>query len=226
MSTMVLLLMPVTVHQSLCILHFETSSLCVVKLVAQFPARGLIWYVEAVTLSIVSVYIQFISNIIASYYLRIKVHFLCLHWEMKGHWSRVNLVKRKALLKGLHTTSFLSFPNANHKNWDSILIFMLKRQITPKIWKKHCQFFGHVTGVFHWKIFATVFLCFITGEWHRSVNIYVLCLLGGWHSWQVWLTKQDKHTSSGHLVSRGPRMSNVVILILRSQWLHQFLPFH
>ena len=37
----------------------------------------------------------------------------CFHWEMKGHWSRVNLVKCKALLKDLHATSVLSFPNAN-----------------------------------------------------------------------------------------------------------------
>ena len=32
-------------------------------------------------------------------YLRIKVQFFCLHLEMKGHWSRVNLVKREALHK-------------------------------------------------------------------------------------------------------------------------------
>ena len=48
-------------------------------------------------------------------HLRIEVHFFCLHWEMKGHWSRVNLVKREALLKDLHATSVLSFPNANKK---------------------------------------------------------------------------------------------------------------
>ena len=35
--------------------------------------------------------------------IRIDVHFFLLHWEMKGHWSRVNLVKR-------------SFPNANEKS--------------------------------------------------------------------------------------------------------------
>ena len=34
---------------------------------------------------------------------------------MKGHWSRVNLEKREALLKDLHATSVLSFPNANKK---------------------------------------------------------------------------------------------------------------
>ena len=34
---------------------------------------------------------------------------------MKGHWSRVNLVKREELLKDLHATSVLSFPNANKK---------------------------------------------------------------------------------------------------------------
>ena len=38
----------------------------------------------------------------------------CLHWEMKGHWSRqVKLVKQEALLKDLHATSVLAFPNAN-----------------------------------------------------------------------------------------------------------------
>ena len=34
---------------------------------------------------------------------------------MRGHWSSENLVKRKALLKDLHATSVLSFPNANKK---------------------------------------------------------------------------------------------------------------
>ena len=39
-----------------------------------------------------------------------------LHWEMKGHWSRVNIVKLEALLEDLHATSVLSFPNANEKS--------------------------------------------------------------------------------------------------------------
>ena len=30
-----------------------------------------------------------------------QVYFF-LHWEMTGHWSRVNLVKYEALLKDLH----------------------------------------------------------------------------------------------------------------------------
>ena len=30
-----------------------------------------------------------------------------------------------------------------------------------------------MTSFFHWKIFATVFLCFIAGECHRSVNISI-----------------------------------------------------
>ena len=47
--------------------------------------------------------------------LRIEVHFFWLHWEMNGHWSRVNLVKREALLKNLNATSVLSFPPANKK---------------------------------------------------------------------------------------------------------------
>ena len=48
-------------------------------------------------------------------YLRIEVHSFSLHWEMKGHWSRVNLVLCEALLKDLHVTNVLSFPNANKK---------------------------------------------------------------------------------------------------------------
>ena len=84
-------------------------------------------------------------------YLRIEVAFFFgLHWEMKGHGSRVNIVKCKTLLKDLHTTcvlSFLnaticasqdlhvtrvlSFPNAN-KKCTSILIFMSKcHTVTP-----------------------------------------------------------------------------------------------
>ena len=38
--------------------------------------------------------------------VRIEVHFFRLHWEMKGHWSRVNLVKRetkKSLLQYLYS---------------------------------------------------------------------------------------------------------------------------
>ena len=45
-------------------------------------------------------------------HLSIEVHFICLHLEMKGHLSCVNLVKRKALLKDLYATSVLSFLNA------------------------------------------------------------------------------------------------------------------
>ena len=43
--------------------------------------------------------------------------------------------------------------------------------------------FCHVTGVFHWKIFATVFLCFIAGKWHRSVNMihYWIYIYRGGH---------------------------------------------
>ena len=40
---------------------------------------------------------------------------------MKGHWSHVNLVKHEALLKYLHTTSVLSFPNANKKKCTSYI---------------------------------------------------------------------------------------------------------
>ena len=51
-----------------------------------------------------------------------------------------------------------------------ILIFMLKRQ-PLKGRKNQCQFFCNVTSGIHWKIFATVFLSFIAGECHGSVNI-------------------------------------------------------
>ena len=59
--------------------------------------------------------VLFTINLSYKVYLRIEVHFFCLYWEMKGHWSCVNLVKREALLKDLHTTIVLSFPNANKK---------------------------------------------------------------------------------------------------------------
>ena len=89
---------------------------------------------------------------------------------MKGHWSRVNLVKRFALLKDLHATSVLSFPNAKKKLCTSILLIMLKPQITPKKSKKSMSIFGHMTGVFHWEIFATVSYA-SSHKCHGSVNI-------------------------------------------------------
>ena len=46
--------------------------------------------------------------------LRIEVHtFFCLHWKMKGHWSRVNLLEALRASQDLHVTSVLLFPNAN-----------------------------------------------------------------------------------------------------------------
>ena len=74
----------------------------------------------------------------------------------------------EALLKDLHTTSFLSFPNAN----EQILIFMLKRWKTLKSRKSNVSF-SVTWPVLYWKIFATVFLCFIAGECHGSVNIHL-----------------------------------------------------
>ena len=41
---------------------------------------------------------------------------LYLHWEMKGHGLLVNLVKHDGLLKDLHATRVLSFPNENGKS--------------------------------------------------------------------------------------------------------------
>ena len=63
-------------------------------------------------------------------YLRIEVYFFHLHLEMKGHWSRVNLVKLEALLKDLHATSVLSFPNANKKVYFNPYIYA-KAMKTP-----------------------------------------------------------------------------------------------
>ena len=45
--------------------------------------------------------------------IRIEVHFFRLHWEMKGHWSRVNLWEALCASQDLNVTSVLSFPNAN-----------------------------------------------------------------------------------------------------------------
>ena len=93
-----------------------------------------------------------------------------LHWEMKGHWSRVNPVKREALLKDLHTTSVLSFPNANEKQlYFNPYIYSQVMKNPQKVEKKNVNF--SVT----WQVsfigkFATVFLCFIAGECHWSVN--------------------------------------------------------
>ena len=57
------------------------------------------------------------------------------------------------------------------KKCTSIIIFMLKQQISLKSKKKSMSFFRYLTSGIHWKIFATVFLCFIAGKCHGSVNI-------------------------------------------------------
>ena len=53
----------------------------------------------------------------AKSYTRIKdwSTLFCLHWEMRGHLSHVNLVKRGVLLKDLDANSVLSFPNVHKK---------------------------------------------------------------------------------------------------------------
>ena len=89
---------------------------------------------------------------------------------MKGHWSRVNLVKLEALLEDLYATSLLPFPNANKKVYFNPYIYAKAMKI-PKSRKNQCHFFRHVTCVFHWKIFATFILCFIAGECHEGLNI-------------------------------------------------------
>ena len=80
----------------------------------------------------------------------------CLHWEMKDHESRVNLVKRFSKIY-TRPVSFL-FPNAN-KKCTSILIFMLKRQIKPKKSKK----------------FMSVFVLY--DQWHSLENICQFLML-------------------------------------------------
>ena len=73
------------------------------------------------------------------------------------------------------------------KDWSALFLFALGNERTLvtckamekplKSWKNQCQFFCHVTSVFHWKIFATVFLCFIASKCHGYVNIV------NWHRW-------------------------------------------
>ena len=48
--------------------------------------------------------------------IKIEVHFFCLHWEMKGHWSRENFWEALRASQHLHMTSVLSFPNANKES--------------------------------------------------------------------------------------------------------------
>ena len=72
-------------------------------------------------------------------YLRIEIHFL--HWEMKGHWSRVNLVKCKALFRDLHATSVLSFPNANEKLYFNPYIYAKAIKLL-KVEKKSVSIFS------------------------------------------------------------------------------------
>ena len=63
--------------------------------------------------------------------IRIELHFLfCLHWEIKGNWSRVNLWEALHDSQDLHVTSVLSFPNANKKKCTSILKCMIQQSIS------------------------------------------------------------------------------------------------
>ena len=87
---------------------------------------------------------------------------------MKGHWSRVYLVKREVLLEDLHATNVLPFPNANEKKSVLQSLYLCESNENPlKSRKKSMSIFPS-----HWKIFATVFLCFIAGEYHASINIH------------------------------------------------------
>ena len=76
---------------------------------------------------------------------------------MEGHGAGVNLVRLEALLKYL--------PVSFHFQMQK------KRKLPPKSRKNPCQILCHMTSGIHWKIFATVFLCFTVGECHGSVNI-------------------------------------------------------
>ena len=38
--------------------------------------------------------------------------FFCLHWEIKGHMSRLNIFQREALLKDLHNVLQLLYTYA------------------------------------------------------------------------------------------------------------------
>ena len=49
---------------------------------------------------------------------------------------------------------------------------------TPQKSKKYISIFRHLISVFHLKIFATVFWCFIAGECDWNVNI---------HGWRIGL---------------------------------------
>ena len=52
-------------------------------------------------------------------------------------------------------------------------LYVKAMENTPKNQKNRFQFFRHVISVFHWKIFATVFLCIIADKCHENVNIYI-----------------------------------------------------
>ena len=81
-------------------------------------------------------------------------------------------------IKRLKYTFFVFIRFALHKiyTWPVFFHFLMQTkksvlQSSQKSKKINVKF-GHVTGVFHWKIFATIFLCFVADEWHWSVNIY------------------------------------------------------
>ena len=96
-----------------------------------FTAKNMTSFLNYVTATLRALFAWRGSNIF-SHSLKDWGILFRLHCEMKGHWSRVNLVKHEALLKDLHATSVLSFSNANENKCTSILIFMLKRWKTPK----------------------------------------------------------------------------------------------
>ena len=58
-------------------------------------------------------------------HLRIKVHFLRCHWEMKCGGLPVNLVKREVLLRDLHVACGILFPIEKEEKHTSILIFII-----------------------------------------------------------------------------------------------------
>ena len=123
--------------------------------------------------SVLLIYFTIQQYRIVFLYLWIEVtFFVCFrNWKDTGHVSSAShrFTRDRCPWSASHRFTRDQCPLSSQckKKSHSMLIFIL----TPKIEKKNqCQFFSHVTGVFHWKIYATVFLYFIAGEWQRSVN--------------------------------------------------------
>ena len=89
----------------------------------------------------------------------------CLHLEMEGHWSCVNLVKRFTH----EPCPFIS--QCKTKKCSLILIFMLKRQITPKKLKKSMSILPSHDQWHSYENICHRFLTLHCRQCHGSVNI-------------------------------------------------------